>query len=275
MRMRVQAGLLAGLAAVMLTTPVLALKFAPTRLVLSERNRTAVLRIFNSGEEPDRVRFEWQLMRMEPKTGLLKEVPDGEDLPEGIEPSHDFTIYAPRQAVVPPGGRQIIRFMVRPPKDLPPGEYRSHLVVTEEPQQRNVDTGNDDISVTLRTVRQTTLPVIYRQGELSAAVSISDAKLVDRNGTPTLRVTVNREGKRSIYADGEVVWTGPQGEERVLRDLRGLGVYPEVSVRVFNHKLNPPEDIDLSGGTIHYRLFEHTDNNRQGPLLAETEVRVP
>ena len=41
--------------------------------------------------------------------------------------------YAPRRVTVPPGGSQQIRILLRRPRDLEPGEYRSHLwIVTEQ-----------------------------------------------------------------------------------------------------------------------------------------------
>jgi P pilus assembly chaperone PapD len=254
--------------------PAAALEYAPTRIIMSERNPTDILRILNRKAESNIVRLSWTQMRMEPETGRLREVTGPEDLPDGIAANNEFVIFAPRRMAVPAQGTQVVRFMARPPADLPPGEYRSHLRITEEPRAQELPSdGGDGLTMSIQTVRRTTIPVIYRHGDIDVEVELGGASLTEKKGKPAVKVTLLREGRQSLYGDAEIVWHRPQGDPLVVAQPRGIAVYPEIASRTYFHRLDLPEGVSLSGGTLTYRLRPLGSGADATPLI-ETEIQV-
>jgi len=251
-----------------------ALKFFPNRLVLSDRDRTATLTIVNSGSQTQRYTLRWTRMRMVKGAGL--EMLDEDEPAPDLNPAHDFVLYAPRRAVVPPNGTQTVRFMARPPADLAEGEYRSHLVVTQPPSQEGDGAGDGQGAGTrIETVSRTTIPVILRHGDLTLDVGVKAAG-IDRSGDRAqFEVTLERTGTKSLYGDVEILWRDGDGRELVVNEINGVGIYPEINERTFRHVLFFPNRGDVPSGTLHYRLYEHTEDGISGELLAETKVRVP
>ena len=96
---------------------------SPTRVVLAGRTRSAEIVLLNRGTQPATYRISVVNMRMT-ETGRFETI----EQTESDQMFADKLIrYAPRQVTLDPGATQTVRVMVRKPRDLPPGEYRSHL----------------------------------------------------------------------------------------------------------------------------------------------------
>ena len=95
---------------------------APTRIVLTERTRTAEIALINTGTKTATYRISFRHMRMA-EDGLLAEVtsPDGERFAD------PFLLYTPRQVTLEPQIAQTVRIRLRLPEQTADGEYRSHL----------------------------------------------------------------------------------------------------------------------------------------------------
>ena len=252
-----------------------AFSYYPTRLVLTDRQRTGIINIINKSEEASRFTLQWRRLKMTKESGLTR-LKEGESLPDNIEPADDFVLYAPRQAMVPPNNNQVVRFMARPPRDLPDGEYRSHLVITDTPDDLGDNDRQEQTSGTrVLRVPQTTIPIIVRVGDLTLDVGVKNASLGRENGSPVLNVTLRREGSKSLYGDVEIVWRGDDGGELILNQINAVAIYPELNERSWTHTLTLPNRDTLPAGTVHYMVREHTDeDDAQGKLLAETKLRV-
>jgi len=251
-----------------------ALRFDPTRVVLTERQRTATLRLMNAESEPISYNVSWIRIRMTNDKGL--EIIESDDDAKDLQPARDFILYAPRQSVVAPRSGQLVRLLARPPADLPDGEYRSHLAISEAPEVQG-NTGDDapdqGLGVQFTTISRTTIPVIYRHGDLHAEVEVKRLELV-RNGAgggPSLLVTLTRSGNRSAYGDVDVTWVRPSGEEVVVHQSRGHSIYTELAFRDFRHRLRLPDDTSLDGGTLRYRFRERDVDD---PAHAEATIAV-
>ena len=104
---------------------------APTRIVFEGRTRTAQLSLLNKGSAAATYRISLINMRMT-EDGGFKEI----DEPAPGEQFADRLIrYAPRQVVLAPGDSQAVRLLLRKPRGLEPGEYRSHLLFRAIPLQ--------------------------------------------------------------------------------------------------------------------------------------------
>jgi len=248
-----------------------ALNFNPTRIVFEDGQRTATLRIFNPRNQPDRIAIGWHPVAMTPDGKLRM----GDKAPEtDVGPVEDYVIFAPRQAVIAPRQAQIIRLLLRLPPDLPDGEYRSHMMVSQQPRAMPEQALNDEgLTARINTVVRTTLPVIVRKGETEVEVAVESLKLrrIEDKHRTVLEAVIAREGNRSVYADAEVVWTGPGGEEVVVNRSHGQAIYSEADSRRFRYTLTMPDRDTIPPGTLHYRFWETTE---AGDLVAEATATL-
>ena len=102
---------------------------APTPVVLSPDARSSELVLVNKGTETAAFRIAIENRRMR-EDGSLEDA--AEPLP-GEAFADDKLHYSPRQLVLEPGARQVVRIMASAPGALPPGEYRSHLRLMSAP----------------------------------------------------------------------------------------------------------------------------------------------
>lgn len=238
---------------------------APTRILFDGSRGTEVV-LNNIGNEVATYRVSLELRRMTPD-GQLEEV----TTPNATEQTALSMIsYAPRRVTLAPNQPQAIRIGVRPPPNLPPGEYRAHMLfraipaVAPVPRDSGQQTG---VNIALTPIYGVSIPVIVRSGSLQATARISDAALVkDEEGQPAVALTLNREGNRSVY--GEIRISRP-GDKKPFLLVRGIAVYPEITSRKV--VLSIPDDAvgPFHGpATIQYIA----DQASGGGVIAETRV---
>ena len=90
---------------------------APTRVVLTTQTRSSELVLVNKGAETAAFRIAIENRRMR-EDGSLEDV--GEAQPGELF-ADDKLRYSPRQLVLEPGARQVVRIMASAPGDLAPG----------------------------------------------------------------------------------------------------------------------------------------------------------
>ncbi len=232
---------------------------APTRVVFAKGERTASVNIANQGDSPATLRVSIVNKRML-ETGLIVDV---DELQEDERPAKPMIRYSPRQVVIPPGGSQVVRLLLRRPTGGPPaGEYRSHLVfravppTPTSPAKEGLDL---TISVKAVAILETSIPVIFREGELPATVqfALSETRLDRAPGaTPTLTVRLDRTGERSVYGDLEVNHIARGGSVHQLAFMGGLAVYYPTPSRLINVGLRVPDGLRLNSGEIHVSFRE-------------------
>ncbi len=251
----------------------------PTRVVLEGRTRSAEVIVINRGGATATYRVSLRHMRMT-EDGALVEVQD--PLP-GERFADDLLRYGPRRVRLDPGMSQVVRIVVRKPRDLAPGEYRSHLVFQPLPRAPEPAPKGQDavgLSVRLTVVFAISIPVIARHGDLSASVTISDLALqreAEPEGGRELVFYLNRSGERSVYGDIRVTFTPDRGPDRgIEREValpRKVAVYAPTPRRVVRIPLDWPEERNLREGRL--RLSYRTLEKDGGELLAAAELPLP
>ena len=252
---------------------------SPTRIVLEGRTRTAQVSLLNKGTAKVTYRISVVNMRMT-QDGRFERI---EEPDAGQQFAHRFLRFAPRQVVLEPGGSQTVRILLRKPKNLPSGEYRSHLYFSAVPKPnagRNVELANDGegIRISLTVVPGVTIPVIVRHGELTVSASLSGLTLVrptDANAkTPLASVRITRNGDRSLFGDVTVTYmNGTGGNEYVLAKANKLAVYtPNVS-RVLALPLRVPQGVTLAGGRLQVVYRARSEDG--GQVLAQAQLDIP
>src|SRR5512139_188483 len=240
---------------------------APTRLELNGFRGTEVV-LNNIGSEPATYRVSLELRRMTPDGDLVEVAPANANATERA--ALDMVAYAPRKVTLQPNQPQSIRVGVRPPSNLPDGEYRVHMLFRAIPDAKPVTAAQTTVSgiaIDLRPIYGVTIPVIVRAGQLSAQAGISDAKLATVNGRQGVSFTLTRTGGRSLYGDVRLVRPGLK-DPLVLG--RGVAIYAEIDHR--NVSLPAPEGFAGSlAGPATLQFVERRDDGA-GQVLAEAEV---
>jgi P pilus assembly chaperone PapD len=234
---------------------------APTRVVLDGARGTEVI-LNNIGAAPATYRITLELRRMRADGSL-------EDVAQSAATAAEATTigmisYAPRRVTLPPNQPQSIRIGIRAPQALPDGEYRAHMLFRAIPDSKPAVASSgpkEGVSIALTPIYGVTIPIIVRQGNLSAKAAISDARIQTGGDRDTFSFALARSGTRSTYGRIRVI---KPGVDKPLIDARGIAVYAEVAERrvVFPidaalvAKLKGPatiqylEDIDAGGGVI-------------------------
>ncbi len=165
-----------------------------------------------------------------------------------------FLRVGPRRFSVQPGRGQEVRVAARPPANLAPGEYRTHLSVMNTGNQAGDPTESikadlgEGISVVIPIRIARAVRVLYRHqvrpeggrlGAVSRAVEGSDV-------VATFDVT--RLGVTSLLAKTEVIARDAGGKELGRWEGPGINIYPENASRVFTARVpsaSVPKDARL------------------------------
>ncbi|MFM9978391.1 MAG: molecular chaperone [Sphingomonadaceae bacterium] len=234
---------------------------APTRVVLDGARGTEVI-LNNVGATPATYRISLELKRMT-ATGELEDV-EAATATAREQGTLAMISHAPRRVVLPPNQPQAIRIGVRPPADLPDGEYRAHMLFRAIPEAAApvpVGEAREGLSIAITPIYGITIPIIVRKGALKATAALSDPKVVQTEEGPAFAFTLARAGDRSVYGRIRVT---RQGVAKPLLEARGIAVYAEVATRTVTLPVSPEvaaqlrgpvtveylEDSDTGGGTI-------------------------
>ncbi|MBA3895616.1 MAG: molecular chaperone [Sphingomonadaceae bacterium] len=259
---------LAALALLSAAAPALAagdLLVAPTRVVLDGARGTEVI-LNNIGAQPATYRISLELRRMT-ADGRLDDV-----APEAANAKETATLamisYAPRRIVLAPNQPQAIRIGIRPPADLPDGEYRAHMLFRAIPgaAPATATPVREGLSIALTPIYGVTIPIIVRKGSLKAAASLSGVHMVRDKDGPQLAFTLARSGDRSTYGRIRVTRSGI---DKPLLEVRGIAAYAEISSRT----VALPVDAVVAAKLVGPVKIEYLeDNDAGGGLIAETSA---
>jgi P pilus assembly chaperone PapD len=241
---------------------------APTRLELKGFRGTEVV-LNNIGAETATYRVSLELRRMT-EDGQLVEV----ETPNETETrAMEMITYAPRRVTLAPNQPQMIRVGVRPPADLPEGEYRVHMlfraIPAPTPATSDETVPPEGFTIRLTPVYGVTIPVFVRNGQLSAQTAIEGARLLTQDGKQAVAIDLTRTGDRSVFGDIRVLKPGSK-EPVVL--VRGVAIYPEVNRRTLT--VAPAETFAGSlAGPATIQFVERTEDGT-GRVLAESNVTL-
>ncbi len=189
--------------------------------------------------------------------------------------------YSPRQVTIAPGSSQTVRMLLRKPAELAPGEYRSHLQfdrVADSSPGNSVDSaadaGGDKVGVVITALVGASIPVIVRQGETQATVTLAQLALEPRgaDAAPSLAFQILREGNRSVYGDLAVTFTPRGGTPLEVAKAGGVAVYVPNPMRRARMPLQLPAGVALAGGSLRLSYRERADSG--GKLLAEQTLQA-
>ena len=245
------------------------LLIAPGRLVFEGRARTAALNLTNIGLQKATYRITMVRMEMS-ENGSFKELPPN---PEADKDLFSLFSYSPHEVVLESQESQAVRFLVKKPANLAPGEYRVHLVfraIPPTPDPTAPPKNDGTISISLTPIYGLSIPLIMRHGDTSAVPSISQLSL-DKDQKHLL-FDLNRSGNQSVYGNLEATLVPLKGASKSLAKMNGVAVYANLSARHISLPL--PADIPLPKGSRIQVTFS-APVEAKGTKLAQAEFLIP
>lgn len=254
-----------------------ALLVTPSRVVFEDRNRSEQVTLTNKGDETTTYRISFIRQKMSE---------DGKFLPveEGEEGAFSDTMvrYSPRQIVLEPGQSQVVRLMLRKPRGLADGEYRSHMLMQALPQvtksdiSKAVEKDSEGINIEIATVIGVSIPVIVRNGKLSTELNFSNVHFVkstDPEKKSYIELDMNRTGTQSTFGDFRVTYVDGSGSESVVAIAKGIAVYTPNTLRKIQIQINTPDNKSFEKGHFHITYSEPGKDESTG-LIASTDLKL-
>jgi hypothetical protein len=152
----------------------------------------------------------------------------------------------PKKFVLNSKEKQIIRLMVKPPKDIAEGTYWTRIVTSSTPVKTDTTAQNvNGVSAKLKFVLNQVTTAIYRKGNISTNLNVENVKLYqDTTGTYQLLYKVRQEGNSPYLGNFNLKVTNQTGDT-LLAETDFTSVYYSM---IRNYIL--PEDKFPSGKYI-------------------------
>lgn len=236
---------------------------SPMRVVIEDGERTAVVGVTNKSQRVRKYKIDIinQVMGKNGVTKLMDTFPYA---------AKRMLRYMPREIVLQPGQRQVVRLMVRRPRDLPPGDYHSHLLFEEDVVNPDAvedgELGENQLEFKITTKLGMAIPVIVQNGEMTGALNATGF-YIEPVGTKrrSLVVELERTGnsEASLFAMAERVL--PNGDRLPVAKKRHLRFYREVDegfikMDIMRDMLDEPLD-----GNIELTLYD--GKNEKAPIV--------
>lgn len=249
----------------------------PTRIVFSEKMRSASVTIFNTGDTPGTYRVSLVNKRMK----VNGEFEDVKEAKLGEKFSDKIIRFSPRQVVLGPGKSQVIRLGLRKPSGLDDGEYRSHMLFRAIPIEAGISVEqsvkpSSGVTVSLTAIVGISIPVIVRHGKSDAKVSIVSAKLVPRQAKedrPHIVMDLERSGNRSVYGGILAEFIASDGTRKIIAQVDGVAVYTPGTKRRIKLPVTLSPGLELRNGNI--QVLYRSPIEQGGKVMAQTQIKVP
>ena len=254
----------------------------PKRVVIDEHNRVASIGIYNRTNNTGD--YDITLVdKMMIEDGQIVDLATVTDpaVAARVKTSSGFLRWSPHRVTLGNNESQLIRVMAHVPPDLPPGEYHTHFsVVAVPPDDGSLSiqqaTGQDNpkgIGVHITPRFGISIPVIVRVGATSLSVGITQmAVILMPDGKPGIAMTITREGTRSAFGDISVTAAGSNAP---LAQVRGMGVYTEITHRLVKLAIDPKASPALYAHGARLTITYTDDDAAPGKILALQEFTVP
>lgn len=246
-------------------TPFGGLSLTPTRVTLAPGAGVQNVTLYNSGSQAVTYRIEVAELETLAEGGYAA-------LEEGTVPAWSaarYLRYAPRQVTLQGGERQVIKVISTAPRDLPPGELRSHLrfssiptvAPVEESEDTPSDASSDTVEVSVGLEYRITIPVVLQTGAGESGTAISSARVItEDSGALLAEVVLERSAPWSDT--GTVRVLAADGTELGLQ--KGVAVLAPLDRRI----LRIP--IDAAHGAPSQIVFEREDDPEASPIATAT-----
>ncbi len=210
----------------------------PLQIVFKDREKNTEITLVNTSKDTNTYKIMWeQLEQVEGAGGYIPVTDEARKTRTDLE---DFAVFTPRQITLKPNEKQIVRIAIRKPKDLPDGEYKSHIRFAIVPNLNlTPDTdkkpSKDEIGIGAKVLTSYSVPVVYRSGVYDTKVEIGAPTLSKSPKTSDILINTNvkRSGLSGVIGLITVYYKPNDGKEIQLGSLGNASIYSEITSRDF------------------------------------------
>jgi len=256
-----------------LVRPASAVSISPIALYIDSRTRVGTLNLWNDGTRPEEIDIAFAYGYVVSDSLGNWQVPLIRN-PDSIPPAEPSAVAwlraFPRRFVLQPGQRQIVRVLVRPPANLPEGEYWARVIVRSRGGQPPIEGEQQGVRFSIEVAIENVIALSYRHGRVWTSVDLAGVQTRMRGDTLRVLVDLTRGGNAAFIGRVLAEVLDPRG--RILaRQEVPVSVYRSP----FRTRVDFPLGIDARGAA---RLRIRVDNNRtdippEGPLPVAAVVR--
>lgn len=231
--------------------------FTPSRVEMNAKDKVEVVNVTNLSSIARAYSISMEDLVMT-EEGITKKV-DGFDYS-----ARRMVRFVPRQFVLKPGERQSIRVMMRAPRDLPDGDFHSHMQFLENVSKRNEINADieqeENTSIQAPLAYSTLIPVIVSHGEVKTTISANSAKLItDSNGKKAVEIELTRQGNGQGRAFIDVAYV-VDGEEKTASPRSTTYIYRELDKR---KKIMALQNSIPSGAVIRVSIYDDSSSGAE------------
>ena len=253
----------------------------PKRVVISDRERTATVGLYNRAPVSGDYDIAITDMTMLPDGRLvdLASVSDPAVL-AAVRSASAMLRWSPHRVSLPANEAQLVRIMARVPPELPPGEYRAHFSAISVPpetgelsieQAAGAESGGVGVQIVPRF--GISIPVIVRVGETTLTTGMRDLKVIrPAGGPPAFALRIMRQGTRSAF--GNITVTSSRAK-KPLGEIKGVGIYTEIEERSVQIPVDAAADPALYARGAVLTVTYIDDDFAPGKVLARQDFTVP
>lgn len=241
----------------------------PRRLVFGSNQRSMDVTLANSGTDSSSYALSWKNYRMT-ESGQFTEITEPDS---GQYLADEILRFYPREVTLAPGESQKVRVQRTSNRQLPEGEYRSHLEFRSSKPLKSAEASSSDdgegIQTQLNMHLAITIPVIMEIGDIKTQVRLQNAELVSADGNGLqFRFDILRSGEQSSFGDFVLTYRNKEGKLTQVGLVRGVAVYTPLDIRSYAIHLDIPEGLGFHAGTL---VLEYLSQNRRREVLASLE----
>jgi len=248
---------------------------APIRVVLDDSKQREDLNLSNIGQDTAVYLISFVHYKML-ENGGFQQLSDSDANP--TPRSDTYLRIFPRRVTLAPGESQLVRLQYRKESGMKIGEYRSHLYFRADKNtaplgiEETKDTTR--LSVSITPIFGISIPVIVRSGATTLTVKLSDLSVKAVNDTVyNLSVGINRTGNMSAYGTLKATYIPQSGNQIEVGLANGVGIYTELSKRIYTLPLKLRAGMNFKGGTLLVRFLTPRDAGEKE--LARAEFKMP
>lgn len=240
---------------------------APTSVYLSETDRTGRMTLQNPTDAPKEISVFFRFgIPVSDSLGNVQIKLSDTDYTDHRSCVNWLKVF-PRKLVLAPGASQVIRFVARPPKDLPDGEYWARIVIRSEGSSTTLPAAgqNEQITTKLNMIMQTAIILKYRTGNLFAKLDVTETRI--KNTDSSINCFVNMANRGNVSYIG--VLKGrllDANKKEIATDRINLAVYRDLtrvlSFKTPSNNFQPPFKVEVT-----------IDNNDRKDLPPEGIIR--
>jgi P pilus assembly chaperone PapD len=207
--------------------PLKSVSVSPMAVYIDHRTRSGELTLFNPGTTPEEIRIDFAFGYPQTDESGRVVVKLSEEAPDSEPSAVPWLSAFPQRLRLQPGQRQTVRFLARPPADLPEGEYWARARIHAESGQPPLESRQENVGVQITLNTVVVVAVNYRNGEMSTGVVMDASDAWSRNDTTFHEVHVERTGNAAFLGRLLIELLGENGDvldaaEEVLPVYRSM-----------------------------------------------------